>query len=92
VSLSPLEAIVKHDGRLDVLCCILDGGPLAVPQVSARIGGSPKVVGHWVRLLEVFDLVEKIGDLDGGEPLYVATLDGHPDWVRREVEQHRRRD
>jgi hypothetical protein len=90
MNLSALEAIVKHDGRLDILCCILDGGPLAVPQLSARTGGSLKAVDHYVKLLESFDLVEKIGDLDGGEPLYAVTLDDHPDWVRQAVEEHRR--
>ena len=90
MSPSALEAIVKHDGRLDVLCCILDGGPLAVPQLSARTGRSLQAVGHYVKLLESFDLVGKVGDLDGGEPLYAATLDEHPDWVREAIEGHRR--
>jgi DNA-binding transcriptional ArsR family regulator len=90
MSPAALEAIVKHDGRLDVLCCILDGGPLAIRQLSARTGGSLQAVGHWVKLLESFDLVEKIADLDGGEPLYAATLDSHPDWVREAIEEHRR--
>jgi hypothetical protein len=90
VSSPALEAIVKHDGRLDLLCCILDGGPLAVPQLSARTGRPPQAVGHFVKLLESFDLVEKVGDLDGGEPLYAATLDEHPDWVREAIEEHRR--
>ena len=90
MSPSALEAIVKHDGRLDVLCCILDGGPLAVPQLSARTGRSPQAVSHYVKLLESFDLLGKVGDLDGGEPLYAATLDEHPDWVREAIEGHRR--
>jgi len=91
VSSSGLEAIVKHDGRLDVLCCILDGGPLAIPQLSARTGRPLNVVGHWVKLLDSFGLIEKIGDFeDGGEPLYATTLDEHPDWVREAIEEHRR--
>lgn len=89
MSSSALEAIVKHDGRLDVLCCILDGGPLSRMQLSARIGESASAVDHWVRLLGTFGLVEKIGDLGGGEPLYVATLDEHPDWVRKAIDEHR---
>ncbi len=89
VSSSSLEAIVTHDGRLDVLCCILDGGPLAVPQLSARTGRSVKAVGHYVKLLDSFDLVEKVGGLDGGVPLYAASLDEHPDWVREAVDEHR---
>jgi predicted transcriptional regulator len=88
--LSALEAIVRHDGRLDVLCCILDSGPLAVPQLSARTGHPTKLVAHYMRLFESFDLVDKLGDLDGGEPLYAVTLDEHADWVRETVEEHRR--
>jgi len=91
VSSTPaLEAMVRHEGRLDVLCCILDGGPLAAAQVSARIGRSARLVGHWLDLLDSFGLVEKIGALNGGEPLYAATLDDHPDWVRAAVAKHRR--
>lgn len=91
MSISALEAIVKHDGRLDVLCCILDDGPLAVPQLSARTGSPVSAVGHWVKLLDSFGLVEKLGDLGGEEPLYAVTLDEHPDWVREAIEEHRRR-
>lgn|GEM_PF-6782956 len=86
-----LEAIVRHDGRLDLMCCLLDGGPLAVPQLSARTSGSPQAIDHWIKLLESFDLVTKIADLGGGEPLYALTLDDHPDWVREAIEDHRRR-
>lgn len=84
-----LEAIVRHEGRLDVLCCIIDGGPLAVAQISARIGQPARLVRHWVELLDRFDLVEKLGALDGSEPLFAATLDDHPDWVRAAVDAHR---
>jgi DNA-binding transcriptional ArsR family regulator len=89
VSSSALEAIVKHDGRLDLLCCILDGGPLSVAQMSARTGEPASAVDHWVELLGTFGLVEKVADLDGGEPLYAATLDEHPAWVREAIERHR---
>jgi DNA-binding transcriptional ArsR family regulator len=84
-----LEAIVNHDGRLDVLCCILDAGPLAVPQLSARTGKPPHVVGHWVKLLESFGLVEKTIDIEGGVTLYAIALDDQPDWVREAIEKHR---
>lgn len=92
MSPSPLEAIVKHDGRLDVLCCLVDDRPLAVPQLSARTGRSLTAVGHYVKLLDSFGLVETTENPDGGEPLYAATLDRHPDWVREAVEEHRRSD
>jgi hypothetical protein len=86
-----LEAIVRHDGRLDILCCLLDGGPLAARQLSARTRGPAPLIDHWIKLLESFDLVAKIANLDGGEPLYTVTLDDHPDWVRDTIEAHRRR-
>jgi hypothetical protein len=84
-----LEAIVRHDGRLNVMCCLLDGGPLSVPQLAARTGETPQPVRYWVNLLDAFGLVERLGDLDRGEPLYALTLDAHPEWVRGAVKQHR---
>ena len=90
MSSTALEAIVKHDGRLDVLCCILDGGPLSVAQLSARTGKPVNAVDHWVKLLCTFGLVEKIADLGGEEPLFAVTLDEHPDWVREAIDAHRR--
>lgn len=81
---------MRHDGRLDVLCCILDGGPLTIQQISARIGSSLRSVAYWLSLLESFDLVTKVDELDGGEPIFAASLDGHPDWVHEAVEDHRR--
>jgi len=89
VSSSTLEAIVKHDARLDLLCCLVDGESLTVPQLSARTGRSLKAVSHNIKLLESIDLVEKAGEPGGREPRYGASLDGHPDWVRETVEEHR---
>ncbi len=86
---APLKAIVRHDGRLDVLCCLIDGAPLAVPQLSAMTGLPTKAVSHFVDLLCSFDLVEKVGSAGGQEPLYTIALDGHPDWVRAAIEGHR---
>jgi hypothetical protein len=91
VSSSRLGMVVKHDGRLNVLCCLLDGGPLSVPQLAARIGESSQAVRYWTNLLDSFDLVEKRDALNDGEPLYAATLDDHPEWVREAVRQHRPR-
>lgn len=88
---TPLETIVKHDGRLNLLCCLLDGGPLSVPQIAARIGESSQAVRYWANLLDSFDLVEKRDALGDGGPVYAATLDDHPEWVREAVRQHRPR-
>jgi DNA-binding transcriptional ArsR family regulator len=92
VSSSSLEAIMRHDGRLDVLCCLLDDEALTVPQLSARTGRSMAVVAHHLRLLDSFELVEKADEPDRVDPMYAATLDGHPDWVQEAVEEHRRID
>lgn len=91
MSSSRLDGIVRHDGRLDLLCCLLDGGPLSIPQLAARIGKSPQAVRYWAGLLDSFDLIERRAPLDDGEPLYEATLDDHPAWVREAVMQHRSR-
>ena len=91
MSSSRLETIVRHDDRLDLLCCLLDGGPLSVPQIAARIGAYVQATRYWVGLLDAFSLVEKRAELDDGEPQYVATLDEHPEWVREAVARHRPR-
>lgn len=89
MSLSALEAIVRHDGRLNVLCCLLDSEPLSVPQLGARIGESSRTMRYWVHLLDSFSLVQRCGDLQDGELLYGVSLNDHADWVRDAVEGHR---
>ncbi|HEU4943894.1 MAG TPA: ArsR family transcriptional regulator [Solirubrobacterales bacterium] len=87
-----MKAIVRHDGRLDVLCCLVDGAPLAVPQLSAMTGMPASAVSHYIDLLRSFDLVTEVGSVDVEESLYSTTLEGQPDWVRMAIETHRRRD
>ncbi len=89
MSRSPLEEAVIHDGRLDVLCCILDSGPLGATQISARIVEPEGLVRHWLETLHALSLVQRIGTPGDGEPLYAATLDNHPDWVRAVIARHR---
>lgn len=79
---------MAHAGRLDVLCCILDGGPLTAMQIGARTGQPERLVSHWLELLDAFGLVERLGAPGGGEPLYAATLDEHPAWVHERVRRH----
>lgn len=86
-----LEMVVKHDGRLNLLCCLLDEGPLLVSQLAARVGEPPQAVRYWATLLDSFDLVEKLDGLNEGEVLYAATLADQPEWVQEEVRQHRPR-
>lgn len=90
VSPSGLEAIVKHDGRLNVLSVLLDGGPLSVDQLASQIDESPRVVRYWVHLLESYGLVLWL-DLGDSEEMYEATLLVHPDWVQDAVTEHCRR-
>jgi regulatory ArsR family protein len=87
----PLKAIVRHDGRLDLLCCLVDGASLAVAQMSAMTGMPANAVSHYLDLLRSFDLVAEVSgsDDDDDEPLYAATLEGQPDWVREAIEEHR---
>jgi DNA-binding transcriptional ArsR family regulator len=89
VSPAQLEMVVKHGGRLNVLRCLLDGGPLSVSQLAARIGEPAQAVRYWVRLLDSFDLIEEREELNDGQPVYVANLDDQPEWIREAV-RHRR--
>jgi DNA-binding transcriptional ArsR family regulator len=86
---SPPERVVKHDVRLDILCCLVDGQSLTTAQLSARIGKSIREVGYHVRLLDSCDLVARTDTTVGEQPLYDVTLDEHEDWVREAVEEHR---
>jgi DNA-binding transcriptional ArsR family regulator len=88
---SALERVVKHDGRLNVLCCLLDEGPLSVTQIAARIGETPQAVRYWLTLLHSFGVVEQEGTLDAVAPLYTAALADQPEWVRTAVREHRPR-
>jgi predicted ArsR family transcriptional regulator len=80
-----------HDGRLNLMCCLLNGGSLSVLQLAGRVGESPQAVRYWMDLLEAFGLVENAAELGGGEPLYRATLEGQPEWVRKAISAHRPR-
>lgn len=84
----PLEEILRHRGRLDILCCLAEGRPLAAEQLSARTGQPRAAVMHQLELLEIFDLVDKLGDRGGGEPLYTLDLDRQPEWIQEAIEGH----
>lgn len=89
MSSSSRRAVVEHDARLDILCC-LNGEPLAVEQVSGRIGMHPTRTKHHMRILDAFGIVGRTRSGDSGQALYVARLDEQPDWVREAVEAHKR--
>jgi predicted ArsR family transcriptional regulator len=84
-----LEHAVKHDGRLNLLCCLLRDGPMALDQIAARTGESIGTVRYWIGLLETVGLVERQGA--GPRPLYDANLGGQPAWVLEAVAKHRPR-
>jgi hypothetical protein len=87
---SPPQALIRHDGRLDVLCCLDDDrGPLTVTAIAARVGRHPAAVAYLLASLDPHGVVKKTGKLEGGEPLYEACLDQQPAWVREAVEAHR---
>ncbi len=89
---SPLEQIVEHDGRLNLLACLSRNGPMSVPQLAAQIGESVPAVRYWVRLLDSRGLVKALVEGAEEEPSYVLTLDEHPDWVREAIALHRPRE
>jgi len=57
----PLKSVVEHDVRLDILCC-LNGKPLTVSLMSARTDRPERHVGHHIKVLDSFRLVEKARD------------------------------
>lgn len=88
MSSSPRRAVVEHDARLDILCC-LNGEPLAVEDVSGRTGMHPIRTRHHMQILDAFGIVGRTRSGDSGQALYVACLDEQPDWVREAVEAHK---
>lgn len=83
-----LRSVVEHPLRLDILCR-LDGRPLTVPQVSALVGIDARQGEHHAQLLDSFGLLEKAGDGEGGQTLYVARLKDQPAWITRAVNERR---
>jgi DNA-binding transcriptional ArsR family regulator len=92
VSSLPRRAVIEHDARLDILCCLAEGEPLAVEQVSGKAGMHPTRTAHHMRILEAFGLVGKKRKGRSGQTLYVARLEEHPPWVARAVNDHRQAD
>lgn len=86
----PPRGLIEHDGRLDALCCLDDDGPLTATAISARIGLSITAVTYYLAPLASHSVVKRIGEQEGGEPLYESRLDEQPEWVRKAVEAHRR--
>jgi hypothetical protein len=86
---SPRRAVIEHDARLSILCCLLSSPePLDFSQVSAGTGLGSIQVKHHVRILDAFRLVKKQREVDSGKTRYAAQLDVQPYWVRAAIQVH----
>lgn len=85
----PRRAVVEHDARLDILCCLHPSEPMGVAQVSSKTGMGPRLATHHLRILDSFGLVSEAGDTGDGQALYVTCLRESPAWVTRAVNHHR---
>jgi len=87
-----LETVVRHEGRLNVLCCLLDYGNQSASQLAARTGDSMQAVGYWIKVLQNFGLVVQVAEIgQHRQRIYSASLDGQPQWVLEAVQNHRPR-
>jgi DNA-binding transcriptional ArsR family regulator len=84
----PPRAIIEHEGRLDLLCCLVSEGPLTVIELSARTRMSKLAVGYLLLPLEEYGIIAQTGGRVEQEPVYEARLDDQPAWVREAVEAH----
>lgn len=84
----PRRAIVEHDARLDILCCLDPSEPASIAQVCSKTGLHMKQANHHLRILAAVGLVGN-KDGEGGQALYVTRLKQSPAWVTRAVNRHR---
>lgn len=84
----PPPGLIKHDGRLDILCCFEDDKPLTVTALSARTGESPEATSYHLKPLLSHGVIRKSGEQEDGEPLYESRLGDQPEWVQKAVEEH----
>lgn len=82
------EAVVRHDARLDILCCLDPDEPLAAEQVSARTGIARCGVGYHLKVLHAFGLVGTAQREGTGPTLFVPCLDRQPEWITDAVKGH----
>lgn len=85
---SPPRALVEHEGRLDVLSCLMESQPSTLTAIAERMGKAPATVAYLLGPLDLHRLVRKTGERERGESLYETCLDEHPPWVREAVEEH----
>lgn len=63
-----LKLIVEHPVRMDILCCLADGEPLTIGQISARVGRTQAEIKYHTRALAARDLVTLIGEVGDETP------------------------
>ena len=83
------EAVVRHDARLDILCCLDPDKPLTTEQVTARTGIARCGVAYHLKVLRTFGLVGTAPGVGTGPALFVPCLDRQPEWITDAVNEHR---
>jgi predicted transcriptional regulator len=83
------EAVVRHDARLDILCCLDSNEPMAAEQISGRTGIETHRTAYHLRVLRASGLIGTTQKDGRGSALYVLRLDQQPEWVANAVDEHR---
>lgn len=84
------RAVLAHDARLDILCCLDPDDPLGPDAISKRVRRDERIVRYHLRILDRFRLVcrtRRYGEV--GPTDYVERIAQHPDWVSAAIEAHR---
>jgi hypothetical protein len=87
---APRRAVLAHEARLDILCCLEPDDPLGIEAVSKRVRRDSRIVKYHLRILDRFQLVgrkRRCGEV--GPTDYVLCIGQHPAWVAEAVEAHR---
>lgn len=83
------EAVVRHDARLDVLCCLDSDEAMAAEQISGRTGMEARRTAYHLKVLHAFGLIGTTQKDGIGPILYVLRLDRQPEWITDAVNEHR---
>jgi predicted transcriptional regulator len=82
-------AVVRHDARLDILCCLDPDEPMATEQISGRTGMEVRRTAYHLKVLRAFGLIGATQAGGRGPIVYVLRLDRQPEWVTDAVNEHR---
>jgi DNA-binding transcriptional ArsR family regulator len=83
------EAVVRHGARLDILCCLDSGEPLAPEQISGRTGMEVCRTIYHLKVLRAFGLIGTTQKDGKGPALCTLNLARQPEWVAAAVNEHR---